>query len=619
MLVPALFIQRVKALINTEIKKAERNFMHRRSVIWIIQVFLLWGCAQRVGPGGGPADETPPVVERFFPQRSATGVALDEAVRFEFSEWISPASAEKAVSVFPLLPGGFSVTVKARTLIIEPHEQFEKDRTYHVELSTGLTDLRGNNLASAIRLIFSTGQDLDSAQFIGCIVREQPFAMPPKLAFFSTDSTIVATPRYVAQSDSFGYVAMEHVAKDSFVVVAFIDGNGDNRFQPRKEDLFTALSPTLATAIDAAPVFFYPSEADTSELRIQEVSALADTLLQVRLSRSAEDFDGTLPPWSLYNDSLEPIGAGKVQQIKPALFWVHLARPLEPGRYMLTSEAEPMPPFLLADSLRSDTLRFNFTPVEDTLGAKIAIRLGRQATALSPKLVLTTTELVQFTTDSILLLQPDSTGQTLKRPMPRDTTAAAADTLEPRQHFDTLKVGALPAGYFDSVVVPVHHKLATGKRYVVRIEPQQLVDLAGNPLGDSSFSFSFSIPSDTALNLSFTVWTDCVFECPSVMLFQPATRGASAWSQSRSREGEFTFTTIDADSGLVTVFGDCNRNRVWDAGSVYPFVAPEPIHFFTDTLEARARWDISGIFLKGCRSCKKRVAQPLDIQSEAAE
>jgi hypothetical protein len=60
---------------------------------------------------------------------------------------------------------------------------------------------------------------------------------------------------------------------------------------------------------------------------------------------------------------------------------------------------------------------------------------------------------------------------------------------------------------------------------------------------------------------------------------------------------------------------DKNKNRTPDKGRIYPWYSPEPYLLATDTVEARARWDVEGVSVSICDPCQF-ASNPIDSLSK---
>ncbi|MGD9202126.1 MAG: hypothetical protein PVI26_11215, partial [Chitinispirillia bacterium] len=65
--------------------------------------------------------------------------------------------------------------------------------------------------------------------------------------------------------------------------------------------------------------------------------------------------------------------------------------------------------------------------------------------------------------------------------------------------------------------------------------------------------------------------------------------------------------SIPASKGSIQFYVDYNRDNSYTKGSLFPWNPPEPYYSFSDTIEARARWDIEGIEIPACNICKNKI------------
>jgi hypothetical protein len=68
-------------------------------------------------------------------------------------------------------------------------------------------------------------------------------------------------------------------------------------------------------------------------------------------------------------------------------------------------------------------------------------------------------------------------------------------------------------------------------------------------------------------------------------------------------DGGFVFDSIPAGEGNISYFIDYNSDGEYSQGNLIPWQPPEPYYSFTDTIEARARWDIEGVQIDACDIC----------------
>jgi hypothetical protein len=112
---------------------------------------------------GVAPDTTPPTVISTDPANSATGVALNTTIEPTFSEAMDPLTITTAT--FTLRQGTTSVsgtvTYAGTTALFVPAGVLTANSVYTAAVSTGVTDLAGNALASTYTWSFTTGATPD--------------------------------------------------------------------------------------------------------------------------------------------------------------------------------------------------------------------------------------------------------------------------------------------------------------------------------------------------------------------------------------------------------------------------------------------------------------------------
>lgn len=139
------------------------NFARR--VLLTVSVATLPTLAACGGGGGGDGgssvpDTTPPTVSSTNPPGNATGVLVDGTITVTFSEPVAPASI--TANSFQLGGGKNPATVagtrsvSGATVTFTPSAPLDYDASYGVTLTSAITDVAGNAMASYYNFTFST-------------------------------------------------------------------------------------------------------------------------------------------------------------------------------------------------------------------------------------------------------------------------------------------------------------------------------------------------------------------------------------------------------------------------------------------------------------------------------
>ncbi|MFW6220890.1 MAG: Ig-like domain-containing protein [Fibrobacterota bacterium] len=561
----------------------------------VFTAFLLFSCAQQVAPSGGPDDTTPPNLMESSPALGATSVERDATIRFFFSEWVNPASAKRSATIYPPIEDGLRVDVSGRTITIKPKDQLQDSTTYHVTLTTALQDLRGNQLNSSIDLYFSTGPQLDSGMVYGCIPDVPSLSQKPTVALYrkdtlALDSQLFITPTYVTQPDTLGAYAFNHIRAGSYVLLAFVDRDNNSRLSSRADEaVFAPLKREIIVDTTSGPFILFPSRADTSAITIQSLEGHSAEVLRVQWS---EEPFSRVPPldtiWQIIPLDTAKVSPPSLDSIVPLKngmsMYITLDSPMDTSSYRLI-----YPAYSRTDTLSwfADTIRFNGTTLPDTIAPTLTDSQPKGLSSLRPRISVIWSEPVRILASEIELLS-----------MTEDTIAA-----------DTILLRADTTQWSDSTVLTIDSALAPGTMFRVSLPREQVIDIAGNHPIDTAdtaspatVDFSFSTLPIDSICLMLKGGAPCLDgDVDRVWIFRHLSRQSQFLSSDSS--GIFRFDSIPAGKGTLAYFIDLNNNGMHTEGRLFPWLAPEPYFSFSDTVEARALWEIEGIRVDACRVC----------------
>jgi hypothetical protein len=511
-------------------------------------------------------------------------------------------------------PGGVHIRAAARRLTIAPVNEFAESTTYHIELNTGLRDLHNNTIGMPFRIVFTTGEKLDSCGIRGCVIDPLKRNVQPKVALFSSvpvDSVLFGAPLYLAQTDSFGSFSITCIRKGAYRVIAFTDANSDNRFQPGREEAYAPPVRDIAVDSAAGPIMLFSVTGDTVPGRIKPLIAHSPRCIMGTWTdgNNHDPIHFALARWRI-----EPVDSvrGKTIRVQAYLpinyssrFALLLRDSLALAGYRLIYANHRRVRCSIEDSIFFDTIRFNGTSSADTICPTVRFGgVGRFADLLQ-RITLSSSEPVRLNATAIYAC--DTAGDSIAF-FPEDT------------------------GYGDTVAFAPHRRLRPGMQYRIRLPFDQLSDISGNHPGPEKSeprAAKFEIgktanpapekgpPVDTtAIAIDFTAIPGDNL-CISLSAKAECTAaGANRWwafryfsgppAYTREHGGEIRFDSIPGGKGTLLRFDDFDTSGRPTPGTLFPWRAPEPIIPYSDTLEARERWDISGISVPTCEECGRQ-------------
>jgi hypothetical protein len=130
---------------------------------------ILSGCAQFVPPTGGKKDITPPQLLSSYPENKALN-SQTSFIQLEFDEPIDVNTLKQELSVSPELEGGYDLKSKLTRVELKFNQKLRDSTTYTFNFKNGIKDLNEKNPAKNLRLVFSTGNKIDSLGLTGRVI-----------------------------------------------------------------------------------------------------------------------------------------------------------------------------------------------------------------------------------------------------------------------------------------------------------------------------------------------------------------------------------------------------------------------------------------------------------------
>jgi len=547
-------------------------------------------CASLTSPSGGPDDTTGPEVLFSSPSSKSTNINTDTRISFTFSEWISNKKTN-CISIFP--PVAHSIKIHRNKLEIHPQEKLQDSTTYHVLITSTLLDLHGNPI-SPHNLIFSTGPSLDSGSLSGCIIDPTKKNAQYRIALFTpkelADSGVCGTPSYLMQTDTTGKFNFANLKTGSYQAIAYIDVNNDAHLQASTESVFTPEDSLINIDQHTPLITFYPSKFDTSFPRITNLKALNNRILSAAWDKEYDALVFHPPTIKIERTNpVETLNNVKYVPLKNSLsFMLCTDTPMDIAPYRVVCSTVRS----FDNQVFSDTIPFNGNNAVDTTFPKLIIKPDTNSVInLTPEIKLIWSKPVTATTHLFMKNQ-------------------AGDSVP----------ALLSKGYSDTTIINPVPRLQPSTVYSIIFSKNHFRDLYGNTV----FSNDSSDTADTVMVK--TINTDSIASslqgtapCLShsetrVWFFAPfASPGIRYLTEDSA--GFFRFDSIASGKGYVGYFMDKNKNRTPDKGRIYPWYSPEPYLLATDTVEARARWDVEGVSVSICDPCQF-ASNPIDSLSK---
>ncbi|GAB3912542.1 hypothetical protein GCM10028803_55990 [Larkinella knui] len=213
--------------------------MKQALVLFAIITVLLNSCSQYAAPIGGKKDTLAPVLVVSTPinkQKNYKG----KTVEVFFNEYIRVENPNQKVLITPEPETPFKAKIRPTSLRLTFEKPFRDSTTYTFNFTDAVKDITENNPALSLKLVFSTGNTIDSLR-VGGKVTDLQTGQPTLntvVGLYIPNDTLTPTktkPYYFTRTDTSGVFLLENVKDGRYKVFAFDDKNLNFILNPNTE------------------------------------------------------------------------------------------------------------------------------------------------------------------------------------------------------------------------------------------------------------------------------------------------------------------------------------------------------------------------------------------------
>ncbi|GAB2618369.1 Ig-like domain-containing protein [Belliella aquatica] len=251
-------------------------------ILSIFIIIILYSCAKQSTPMGGEKDITPPKLVSIKPINESTNTK-PQNIELEFDEYVKIETPNKLIIITPKInKDEMVVTALKNKVIIKLNQELEDSTTYVFNFQKSIQDITESNPAENLKLVFSTGEYIDSLKLSGNV----SYIFPPKEKFIKdvlvglyqkndTTDVLTATPYYIAAADSSGNFEITNIKAGEYRAYAWFDSNNNLKAEEKSEP-YAFFGDTLNIDKDISGIDFSLSKADISELKINRSSSVGE-------------------------------------------------------------------------------------------------------------------------------------------------------------------------------------------------------------------------------------------------------------------------------------------------------------------------------------------------------
>lgn len=550
----------------------------------LVCISILWTCAYKVAPSGGPEDKTPPEIRYTFPAPDSTNIDTLPYIEFRFSEAVDKSSINNQIWLLPELPHGYELKWKgSKTLRIILNDTLEKDQTYIFTIGTGVRDMHRNSLKSPFTLPFSTGAEIDHGEIQGKLFDKKPqgiFLYAYQLSdTFSAHTVFDRKPHYYIQADNSGDYRLKYLNEAGYRVYALEDVNGDRKYTMQTDRIGIPFEDVTIDSqhVQYQDINFFLIREDTTRPELRRVDALNNRTVEITFS-----------------EPLNPHQAFKVE-IQDSVD--HTELPVIASALKIDE----------ANKLQVYTRKQNDIKYRGSLAA-VQDTAGNFSAGDSIEFYFAGVAEPDTTQSRLISIQPSDNSRTVNYDAairltfsdPVDSSSLKnAAQLFAVDSLDTLPVNG--KWHFQSLPQPGFMPdtlLKKNQSYQIQINLSELKNIFGEAFTDSldSLYISHFTTKDWAQlgEISGVVYASKPAYENAIILASPV-RGTGTYTAASPIGSPYLLEFLPEGLYLLKAGIDINKNGILDKGSSLPFRFSEPVIALPDTVKVRKRWTTDGI------------------------
>ncbi|MDE6451296.1 MAG: Ig-like domain-containing protein [Odoribacter sp.] len=248
------------------------NNQHNFSWSWsgpVLWALLVYACANRGYPEGGPKDTTPPEVVAEVPVSFSKNFDK-KRVNIYFNEFVQLKDVNEKFIFSPPLKKNPRVSLRGKYIQVSIGDTLKPNTTYSMDFADAIVDNNEGNPLGYYRYVFSTGNVIDTLEIGGKVVNAESYepvlnAMVALYEDHADSVPLLRLPDYIARTDSSGNFRFTNLRDAVYRVAAIEDNNKDKKYTPESE-WFAFLDSTVH------PVVMPMTRSDTFRLIEQIVN-----------------------------------------------------------------------------------------------------------------------------------------------------------------------------------------------------------------------------------------------------------------------------------------------------------------------------------------------------------
>ena len=530
-----------------------------KNLVYILfSLIILFGCAKRGTPTGGPKDSIPPILVNASPKLNSTNFDSEE-IRLTFDEWIKLDKVQDQLIISPPLEKS-SYEIKplsgvTKKVFLNFLDSLAPETTYTINFGNSIKDNNENNPLTFFSYTFSTGETIDSLYIRG----------NTKDAFSQESDEFISLQLYLVDS----------LFKDSIVFQnkpTYISNTLDStnyKFQNLKEGKYL-----LIALKDVDNNYFFDPYYDKIGFIDSLITLPRDSVIDLKLFKEETEIIWDKPHFI----NSEKIGFGYYGKLDLDKIKIESNIP-DSVNYVFIKEKETDTLNLWLSRNSFDSL--NFSLIETDTIKLTTVKFDRKRDSLIDSLNINSK-----TVNVIHLKESFKISSNIPLNKIEDSLITIRD-------IDSLIIPFTTSINDRLDEIDIDFEVSPSDDYSIFIKPRAIKDIRGT----ENDTLQFNVVSQTLEDYG-NIFLDVIANNDSKYILHLLDSNSNIIREFKNvnslstyifdyiRPGKYTFRLIE----------DINSNDLWDTGNYLKQVQPEPVYYFPSELDVRANWDLNETF-----------------------
>ncbi len=530
----------------------------RNFICIVTSALVIFGCAKRGNPSGGPIDSIPPVLINASPKLNSINFDSDE-IRLTFDEWIKLENIQDQLIISPPIDkSSYEITPLSgvtKKVFLRFLDSLNPKTTYTINFGNSIQDNNENNPLTFFSYTFSTGETIDSLFIMGNIrdAFDQETDDYISLQLYRVDSlfkdSIIYSdkPTYISNTlDSTNY-KFQNLKEGKYLLIALKDLDNNYFFDP-----------------------FYDKIGFMDSLIILP----RDSIIDLKLFKEETDLVWEKP----YFINSEKIGFGYYGRLDMDKIKIESNIP-DSVNYVFTKEKDIDTLNLWLSKNSFDSL--NFSLIESDTIKLTTVKFDRKKDSLIDSLNLS-----PKTINIIHINESFKISSNIP-------VADVEDSLITVRDIDSLVIPFSTEINSQLNEVFISFDVSPSDKYNIFIKPNAIKDIRGG-INDS---INYNVVSQTLEDYG-NIFLDILGGNNSKYILQLLNANNEIIREYKNAysNSSYTFNYVIPGKYTFRLIEDLNSNDVWDTGNYIKRKQPEPVYYFPGEIDVRANWDLNETF-----------------------